>query len=175
MTATASETRVALPGAVAFATLLMGIAACIHMLQVSEYLADWRPAGVFVAAVAVGQAAYAWVLLHRPTVPVALAGIVGNLAVVSLWIVTRKFGLPMGAAAPEQVYGHDVQAIDPQTAFVTGVPQAIGAFDLTATVLELAVVAALVSVLPAGQHRWAVNALFGLGVALLVVRVAIVG
>jgi hypothetical protein len=176
MTATtASATRTALPGAVAFATLLIAMAACIHMWLVSDYLSEWRPAGIFVATVAVAQAVYAWVVLNRPSVPVALVGIVGNVGVVGVWIVSRKFGLPVGAAAPEPVYGHDTLSIDPQTSFVAGVPQSIGAFDVTATVLELAAVAALVSLLPAGLHRWGVNTLFGIGVALLVVRVAIVG
>jgi hypothetical protein len=43
---------------------------------------------------------------------------------------------------------------------------------MAATVVALAVAAALVSLLPGVLHRWVVNGLFGLGLALLVVRVA---
>ena len=93
------------------AAALSAGAAVIHGLVMPEHMAEWWGYGTFFLVVAAAQGAYAVVLLLQPWrrdrsgVPRALsrlatarsvyvAGIVGNLAIVALYVVTRTAGIP---------------------------------------------------------------------------------
>ena len=87
----------------------------------------WPAAGVFFIALGVFQAAWALAYVRRPSRQIVAVGILANLATVALWAVSRTIGLPF---SPEP-----------------WVPEAVGALDVAASVLELALVAGLVVVL----------------------------
>jgi hypothetical protein len=96
-------------------------AAAIHFAVVSDHLRLDPVHGLFFLVVAWAQALWAVAILVTWRRWLLLAGIAGNLAIVVVWILSRTMGLPV---PPE-----------PWT------PEAAGAPDVAATVLEVAVVA----------------------------------
>lgn len=148
------------PAAVSLAVALTAAAAVIHLWVAPEHLAHWWAAGVFFIAVAAGQALFAAALPRRSTPGIVIAGILANLGVVALWAASRTWGLPLGPT-------HDHAAgypggLAPHAAYV---PEPVGLMDITATALELATVAALVSLLPNGTRSKTVHALCAVGIA----------
>jgi hypothetical protein len=107
----------------AFASLGAGL---VHLAVVQEHLAEWWLYGVFFAALGVAQVGWALAALARDTAPVLRPVVLVNLGVVSLWAVTRTVGLPVG---PEPWQ-----------------PEPAGRPDVLATLLEVAVVVALLVV-----------------------------
>ncbi len=95
-------------------------AAAIHFAVVSVHLEEATWIGLSFAAVAWFQALWAGGVLTSDDRRWLWAGIVGNVAVIAVWAMTRTTGLP----------------IDPLTE-----PEALGRVDLLATLLEVAVVA----------------------------------
>ncbi len=125
-------------------------AALIHLWAMPEHFEEWWGYGTFFVAVAAVQGAFGVALLRRPTQPLLLAGIWANAAIVVLYVVTRTRGIPIGP--------HD------------GTVEDAGILDMSATVAEIGLVVALVTLLVGAYRRWTVNALLLLGVVLWVLR-----
>jgi hypothetical protein len=70
----------------------------VHLWVVPEHLVEWWGYGAFFLVLAVAQGLYALVLLRRPSRPLLLLGVGGNLAVTILWLVTRPRGYRFGTA-----------------------------------------------------------------------------
>ena len=107
------------------------LAALTHLWVTPEHFEEWWGYGAFFLSAAIGQGAFGAVLLRWPRRPFLLLGVVGNLSIVILYLVTRTVGVP--------IFG-------PQAGEVEGV----GATDLCATVSELAIVLGVGAVLLQG-------------------------
>jgi hypothetical protein len=122
-------------------------AAFVHLWVAPAYLGSWWGYGAFFLAVAAAQGLLGVVLLRWPYSPPALiAGICGNLVVLSVYVVTRTYGIPVGPAA--------------------GLQESPGALDVAATTAEVALVFVLTMLLGGDLRRRTVNALLLLGAAL---------
>jgi hypothetical protein len=75
-----------------------------------------------MAVMCAAQLTWACWLLFAPTVRVVEVGVLGNLAVIVLWAWTRLLGIPFGIAGGQR--------------------QAIGGWDATCTLVEVAAVLA---------------------------------
>ncbi len=100
------------------------IAALVHLAVTPEHLSNWWGYGAFFLAAALAQGAYAAVLLRRPSRRMLLAGILGNSAIVLLYLATRTLGVP--PVGPE-----------------AGEVEAVGDLDACATVSEVVLIGAL--------------------------------
>jgi hypothetical protein len=114
----------ALSGAVR--TMAAGLsigAAVIHFGAVPGHIqeAAWVGPGLVVAGTFQAAWALAWLIERSPSV--IRFGILGNLVIVALWLVSRTSGLPVGDLA--------------------GRPEAIGGADAAATLYELLLVGLL--------------------------------
>ena len=74
-------------------------AAAIHFAVANEHFGEWWLFGVFFVCVGSAQLAWAVLALVRPRAWLLIAGALGNVAVVAVWIVTRTIGLPFGPDA----------------------------------------------------------------------------
>jgi hypothetical protein len=97
-------------------------AAAIHFAAAGSHFREWWALGVFFVGSGVAQLAWALLAVKSPSPTVWRVGILGNAAIITLWILTRTIGTLVGpdAHAPEPV----------------GVPDAV------ASGLELAIVVA---------------------------------
>lgn len=98
-------------------------AALIHAWAIPEHFGEWWGYGAFFAVVAGAQAYLSDVLLYRPRPELILTGIVGNLAVVALYVVTRTVGIPVfgpHAGEVEVIGGIDSVAVMAETVLVIG-------------------------------------------------------
>jgi hypothetical protein len=107
------------------AAVLSLAAASIHVWAMPEHFEEWWGYGAFFLGAAVFQGLYGLVLLWRPGSSYFLLGIVANLAIVVLWLVTRTAEIPFFGPHAGEV-------------------EATGAADVAATTVELALVMALV-------------------------------
>jgi uncharacterized protein (DUF305 family) len=107
------------------AAVLSLAAASIHVWAMPEHFEEWWGYGAFFLGAAVFQGLYGLVLLWRPGSSYFLLGIVANLAIVVLWLVTRTAEIPFFGPHAGEV-------------------EAAGAADVAATTVELALVMALV-------------------------------
>lgn len=92
------------------APALAATAALIHAVEAPRHFVEWWAYGLFFIVVAVGQAAFAAMLLRGPRRGVRLisaAGIAGNLGIAVLYIVSRTAGIPL--VGPE---AGEVEAFD---------------------------------------------------------------
>lgn len=109
--------------ALSFASGLM------HAWVVRDHAAHWWVYGVFFVGLAVAQAAYA-LLLWRTAVPargLLASGILGNLAIMGVYLWSRAVAVPFGPHA--------------------GRPEPVGALDLASLLAEGAVVGILAAML----------------------------
>jgi hypothetical protein len=95
-------------------------AAAIHYAVVAEHFDEWWGFGLFFVSSAAAQLVWAMVVVASRSRLVIWFGVVGNAAIVVLWIVTRAFGTLVG---PE-----------PTT------PEPIAVADSVATAFEMAIV-----------------------------------
>ena len=101
MTARPVPARAADPGfglaAAELAALVAGVlsvaAGVMHLWAAPEHLAEWWGYGAFFVAVAAAQGVFGLALLRWPGRTLALAGILGNLALVSFYVATRTTGV----------------------------------------------------------------------------------
>jgi hypothetical protein len=87
--------------AIVVAGLLSLLAAVVHLAVCPEHFAEAPLYGAFFAVAAVAQVVWPWLAVARPQRWVLTAGLVGNLAIVVLWAVTRTVGIPLGPEAGE--------------------------------------------------------------------------
>lgn len=114
--------RVVVPVAFVSSAAAAGVHAAVGPLHFRESALF----GLFFAASAMLQLLWAGALMAHRTKGLLLAGALGNLAVVAMWVVTRTVGLPLGLL-PE--------------------PEAVGPWDLASVVWGLAVAGSCVVIL----------------------------
>lgn len=107
-------------GRLALAAALAGSAA-IHLAVVPEHLEEWRAAGVFFFELALVQLTLAVCVAASARRWTLYAAGVASVLPLAVWAASRSGGLPFGPSP--------------------GVPEAVGAADLAASVLEAAAVA----------------------------------
>ena len=121
----------------AAATLSL-VAALIHAWVMPEHFREWWGYGAFFLVVALAQWFYALALLRWPRRRTFLIGIIGNLAIIGLYIVTRTSGIPLFGPHAGEV-------------------EDIGLVDLSSKLAEFALVISLVALMAIGGStlsRW---------------------
>ena len=106
------------------AAALSLVAALIHLWVMPEHFREWWGYGAFFLVSAVAQVLYVPLLLRRPNRTILLLGVGGNLAIVSLYLLTRTVGVPYFGPHAGEVEG-------------------TGFMDLCATTSELGIAVAL--------------------------------
>ena len=109
------------------AALLVLGSALIHLALVPPHLQEYTLFGLLFIAAAVAQAALAVAILTIPSPRLFAAGLIGTLALMAAWVVSRTTGLPIG---PEPWR-----------------PEHIGFADITCVTLELITVLVLLRLL----------------------------
>ncbi len=110
------------------AAALSLVAALVHLWVTPEHFEEWWGYGTFFLVSAAAQALYAPLLLRWPNRTILLLGVAGNLAIVSLYLLTRTVGIPF--------FGPHA-----------GEAEGVGFTDLCATTSELGIILALGAVL----------------------------
>jgi hypothetical protein len=110
------------------AAALSLVAGLIHAWAMPEHARAWWGYGAFFLVVAIAQVFLSDALLYRPQRRLFLAGVMGNLAVITLYVVTRTVGIPF--------FGPHAGAVEE-----------MGMIDLLSIVVELALVSTLVVLL----------------------------
>jgi hypothetical protein len=100
--------------------------ALVHLDVVGEHFREYRPSGAFFVAVAALEAAWAVAVVARPNPGALVAGVALNLALLSLWGLSRSLGVPVGPAP--------------------WVPEPVGALDLACAGLEAVIAATCAAV-----------------------------
>lgn len=137
-------------GVVVVAAALSFVAASIHLWAVPGHAWIWWGYGVFFLVTALAQGLLGVALLRWPAAPLVLAGILGNLAVVLLYVFTRTSGVPFGPHA--------------------GRVEEAGILDMSATLAEMGLIVALVILLPGAYRATMINALLLVGAAVWALR-----
>ena len=106
------------------AAVLSLVAGLIHAWAMPGHYREWWGYGAFFLVVAIAQVFLSDALLYRPRRRLFLAGVVGNLAVITIYVVTRTVGVPFFGPHAGEV-------------------EAMGAIDLLSIVVELVLVIAL--------------------------------
>ncbi len=114
------------------AAALSLLAAAVHAGLIGQHLQEWWGYGAFFVLASIAQGAYGLVLLALPARPnweaqawrawrqrLYLAGALGNLAIIGLYLITRTAGIPFAGPAQGQV--EPVGALD----FATKVTEAL--------------------------------------------------
>lgn len=127
------------------------VAATIHLWATPEHFYEWWGYGLFFLAVALAQGLFGVMILRWPGQRFALAGILGNLSIILVYLLSRTTGIPVGPH--------------------TGAEEA-GALDMAATAAEIALVVLLVSLLNGAYRKFVVNGLLVLGLAIWSLRFA---
>ncbi len=110
------------------AAALSLVAALIHLWVMPEHFREWWGYGAFFLVSAVAQALYVPLLLRWPGRTILLLGVGGNLAIVSLYLLTRTVGIPFFGPHAGELEG-------------------VSFTDLCATTSELGIILALGAVL----------------------------
>jgi hypothetical protein len=132
--------------------VLSACAAVIHFAVLGQHFNEYWLFGTFFLVVGWAQATWAVAVPWRPSRALLWVGVLGNAAVLAVWLASRTTGLPIGPNAGEA--------------------ESVAGSDLTATVLELAVVAGAVALL--ARPRWTRRRVDGAARALLVAAAALV-
>lgn len=87
-------------------------AGVIHVAVVPEHFKEDWVFGVFFILAAGLQIAWAISVVFGPPAVVYVAGVLGNGALIGIWVVSRTIGLPIGPEAwmPEPVRAPDITA-----------------------------------------------------------------
>jgi hypothetical protein len=142
------------------AAILSLVAALIHLWVAPEHFEEWWGYGTFMLVSAACQGIFVPLVLRFPASRlVSLAGIVGNLFIVVLYVVTYTWGMPFG---PTWV------PFDPAVAHLVN-PEALGT---GATAAEMGIVILLTVSLEGSLRRAVINALLVVGALLWGLRIA---
>lgn len=127
------------------------VAAAIHLWVMPGYFVDWWGYGAFFLFSALAQGLLGTLILRWPTSrPILLAGIAGNLTIITAYVVSSTWGMPFG----------------PSVAHV----EEPGILGMSATAAEVGVVIALVALLDGAYRRVTVNVLLLAGILLWALR-----
>jgi hypothetical protein len=110
------------------------LAALIHLWVMPEHFQEWWGYGMFFLVAAIAQGVYVPLLLRWPNRNVLLLGIVGNSAIVLLYLLTRVMGIPLLGPEAWEV-------------------ERVGIIDVCATTSEAAMVVALGALMLLGIAR----------------------
>jgi hypothetical protein len=147
-TTSASSPLLAKRGLLVAAALSMG-AGLVH-LEFTPSSWTWWGYGLFFLLTGIGQIVYAAAVVRWPNAGVLWLGIVGNLGIVGLYLVTRTNGIPAGPSA-----GHI---------------ERVGQGDFITTAGEFVLVGMLVAALGPRSRSWFMTLAAVGGVALWVLR-----
>jgi hypothetical protein len=75
---------------------LSGGAGLIHVAVISLHLREYWLYGVFFAVASALQIAWAYRMLRAPSRKLLVMAVIGNAAVILLWLLSRTSGLPIG-------------------------------------------------------------------------------
>ncbi|MDX6691061.1 MAG: hypothetical protein QOG15_2518 [Solirubrobacteraceae bacterium] len=95
------------------AVALSTAAGVIHGVAMVDHFSHWWAYGVFFLVITYAQVLWAiWIYRHPDDRRVLVAGAVGNLLIVGVWIVSRSVGVPIGPDAwnPERIGAMDIMA-----------------------------------------------------------------
>jgi hypothetical protein len=116
------------------AALLSAGAASIHYAVIKGHFDEWWGFGAFFIASGLAQLAWAVLAMTWPSRPLFWLGVLGNAAIIALWIVTRTAGTLLGP--------------NPHT------PEPIGLADSVSTGFEVAIVAGALWLATGGVPAW---------------------
>ncbi len=122
----------------------------IHVAYVDSHLQEWWAYGAFFIAAANLQVIFAALLVRWPRRWLPYAGIAGNLAIISMYVITRTSGIPLG----------------PHSRVVENA----GATDWLTTAAQVGIIVALLAMLEERPRRWIINGLLALGALAWVLR-----
>ncbi len=126
------NTEIKRPGTMVYAAAALSlVAGLIHAWAMPEHYREWWGYGAFFVVVASAQVFLSDALLYRPRRRLFVVGVMGNLVVISLYVVTRTVGVPFFGPHAGEV-------------------EEMGVLDLLAVVVELALVITLVGLLRVG-------------------------
>ncbi len=86
------------------AAMMLGSGA-IHFAMMGEHAGVSWTHGLFFATVGWLQLAIAATIVFRPTRPVLVTGIVVNLAILTVWVLTRTVGIAIGGDGTPEAWG----------------------------------------------------------------------
>jgi hypothetical protein len=142
------------------AAILSLVAALIHLWVAPEHFQEWWGYGTFMLVSAACQGIFVALVLRFPASRlVSLVGIVGNLFIVVLYVVSYTWGMPFG---PTWV------PFDPAVAHLVN-PEVLGT---AATAAEMGIVIVLTVSLEGSVRRAVINALLVVGSLLWALRIA---
>lgn len=122
----------------------------IHLWVAVGYFEVWWGYGTFFLGVAAAQGLFSVALLRWPGPALSLAGILGNLFVILVYIFSRTSGVPFGPHA--------------------GRAEDAGILDMSATGIELMTVVFLLTLLGGRERSVAINAVLLAGAAVWILR-----
>lgn len=128
--------RTARPGGASYVLLPVGVvssaaAAGVHAAVCPDHFRERTLLGLFFAAAALAQLAWAGLALRGSSRTLLVVGLVGSLGLLTLWMATRTTGLPWGL----------VHGTEP-----------VGPWDLAAGAWELVVAGTCFQLLREGRH-----------------------
>jgi hypothetical protein len=133
----------------AAATLSL-LVAWSHFAYMFEHFRDWWAYGASFLAMGIGQGLFAAALLRRPSRWVVVTGLVGNLLIVGMYVLSRTWGVPLGPHS--------------------GVVERAYPGDLVTTAAEIVLVILLLVLAGSTARRWVLNTLVVAGLALWALR-----
>lgn len=85
------------------AAVLLLVAGLIHAMVIVEHFEEWWGYGLFFVVITVYQLWLAYILFKHtfPDSTILWAGILGNIAIIVIWIYTRTLGIPFGPETGE--------------------------------------------------------------------------
>jgi hypothetical protein len=122
----------------------------VHLAYWQSHWQEWWGYGLFFLVTGVAQGLFAVVIAMRPSPRAAFAGILGNLAIVGTYFLSRTDGVPVGP--------HD------------GIAERATAIDWATTAGEILLIAVLLTMVGLGARRHTVNAMLLAGALLWALR-----
>jgi hypothetical protein len=133
-----------------FTAALSLFAGYIHVAYVDSHLQEWWGYGAFFIGAANVQVLFAALLVRWPRWWLPYAGIAVNLGIITVYVITRTSGIPLG---PHR-----------------RVVEEAGATDWLTTAAQVGIIIALLAMLDGRARRWIINGLLALGVFAWVLR-----
>ena len=102
-------------------------AAVIHFRVAPEHLREFWLFGVVFVVMGLAQAVWAFLSIGRVTRAILVVGVLGNAALVLIWIVSRTVGLPVG---PEAWMAEPIGMLDVLSTLLEGIVVGVSALLL---------------------------------------------
>lgn len=118
------------------AAALSTLAGLIHILVAPDHFEEWIGYGIFFVIASACQWLFALIVLAYtpPQRELLWTGILGNAAIIALWVVTRTIGIPF--------FGPEAGEVEP-----------VGVMDAISKSAELALIACLIVLLRAPRQE----------------------